>query len=59
MWRNPNIESKYESFINIKVQNKYAKYVLEVHRSATNIAVLWDNLIPILNHPLAIGYRNK
>ena len=34
------MELKYDSFIPNKVQMKYAKYILGVHKSATNIAVL-------------------
>jgi hypothetical protein len=34
------VELKYDSFIPNKVQMKYAKYMLGVHKSATNIAVL-------------------
>jgi hypothetical protein len=37
---NVNVELKYDSFIPNKVQMKYAKYMLGVHKSATNIAVL-------------------
>jgi hypothetical protein len=36
------VELKYDSFIPNKVQIKYAKYMLGVHKSATNIAVLAD-----------------
>jgi hypothetical protein len=35
-----NVELKYDSFIPNKVQMKYAKYILGVHKSATHIAVL-------------------
>jgi hypothetical protein len=34
------VELKYDSFIPNKIQMKYAKYMLGVHKSATNIAVL-------------------
>jgi hypothetical protein len=34
------VELKYDSFIPNKVQMKYAKYMLGVHKSATNITVL-------------------
>ena len=34
------MELKYDSFIPNKLQMKYAKYILDVHKSATNIAVL-------------------
>jgi hypothetical protein len=37
---NVNVELKYDSFILNKVQMKYAKYMLDVHKSATHIAVL-------------------
>jgi hypothetical protein len=37
---NVNVELKYDSFIPNKIQMKYAKYILGVHKSATNIAVL-------------------
>ena len=37
---NVTVELKYDSFIPNKVQMKYAKYMLGVHKSATNIAVL-------------------
>jgi hypothetical protein len=37
---NVNVELKYDSFIPNKVKMKYAKYILRVHRSAANIAIL-------------------
>ena len=37
---NVQVELKYDSFIPNKVQMKYAKYMLGVHKSATDIAVL-------------------
>ena len=37
---NVKVELKYDSFIPNKVQMKYAKYMLGVHKSATNIDVL-------------------
>jgi hypothetical protein len=37
---NINVELKYDSFIPNKVQMEYAKYMLDVHKSATNIAAL-------------------
>ena len=36
------MELKYDSFIPNKVQMKYAKYILRVHRSAANIAILTE-----------------
>ena len=43
------MELKYDSFIPNKVQIKYAKYMLGVHKSATNIAVLAElGLYPLL-----------
>ena len=38
------MELKYDSFIPNKVQMKYAKYMLGVHKSATNIAAYRANL---------------
>jgi hypothetical protein len=38
--RNLNFESKYDSFVPNKTQIKFVKFVLGVHKSATNIAVL-------------------
>ena len=35
-----SIESKYDSFIPNKIQIKYAKYILGVDKSATNLAVM-------------------
>ena len=37
---NVNVELKYDSFIPNKVQMKYVKYMLGVHKSATHIALL-------------------
>ena len=47
--RNLNFESKYDSFVPNKTQIKFAKFVLGVHKSATNIAVLSElGLFPLL-----------
>ena len=46
--RNLNFESKYDSFVLNKTQIKFAKFVLGVHKSATNIAVLSElGLFPL------------
>jgi hypothetical protein len=46
--RNLNFESKYDSFVPNKTQIKFAKFVLGVHKSATNIAVLSElGLFPL------------
>ena len=46
---NVNVELKYDSFIPNKIQMKYAKYMLGVHKSATNIAVFAElGLYPLL-----------
>ena len=46
--RNSNFESKYDSFVPNKTQIKFAKFVLVVHKSATNIAVLSElGLFPL------------
>lgn len=45
---NLNIESKYDSFIPNTVQVKFSKYILGVHKSATNIAALAElGLFPL------------
>jgi hypothetical protein len=46
--RHAYFESKYDSFVPNKTQMKFAKFVLGVHKSATNIAVLSElGLFPL------------
>jgi hypothetical protein len=48
-----DIEAKYDSFHPNRIQIKFAKYILVVHKSATNIAVLGElGLYPLSIHPL-------
>jgi hypothetical protein len=37
-----NFESNYEKCVPNRIQVKYSKYVLGVHKSATNIAILGE-----------------
>lgn len=48
-----DIETKYDSFHPNRIQIKFAKYILGVHKSATNIAVLGElGLYPLSIHSL-------
>ena len=48
-----DIETKYDSFHPNRIQIKFAKYILGVHKSATNIAVLGElGLYPLSIHLL-------
>ena len=48
-----NIETKYDSFHPNRIQIKFAKYILGVHKSANNIAVLGEfQLYPLSIHSL-------
>jgi hypothetical protein len=45
-----DIETRYDSFHPNRIQIKFAKYILGVHKSATNIAVLGELIL----YPLSI-----
>ena len=54
-----NFESNYDTFVPNRIQIKYSKYVLGVHKSATNIAILGElGLYPLSLNALksSVGY---